>query len=346
MPDWFNLNTIWFGIIAFLWLGYFFLEGFDFGVGTLLPIVGRSEEDRRAVYHSIHPFWDGNEVWLIVAGGATFAAFPEWYATLFSGFYLALFVILVALIGRGVAIEYRSKRDDPRWHATWDRVMVIGSAVPAFLWGVAFANFIQGVPIDSRHEFTGTLLDLLSPYALFGGIMSLGLFALHGANFLSLRTEGELRDRAGRLAERLSWPIVGIVFLFLAWTYINAQRTGNTGIVPGIIPVSALAAAAFLPFLTRGRRVAGAFVASSATILLVFLTIFLNLYPRVLVSSTSPQNSLTIFNASSSHTTLLVMTIVAAIFTPVVLAYEAWSYWVFRGRLTSAQFQLPSFLRR
>src|SRR6187402_398679 len=185
-----ELTDFWFGTIAVLWIGYFFLEGFDFGVGVLLPVLGRTETDRRVVINTIGPVWDGNEVWLLVAGGATFAAFPEWYATLFSGFYLALLLILVALILRGVAFEYRGKIDDPSWRRRWDVAIVVGSAVPALLWGVAFANIVAGVPIDADKQFTGTLLTLLNPYGLLGGLTTLSLFATHGAMFVALKTDG------------------------------------------------------------------------------------------------------------------------------------------------------------
>src|SRR4051812_14005558 len=191
-----ELTTVWFVIIAFLWTSYFFLEGFDFGVGMLLPVLGRDDVERRVVINTIGPVWDGNEVWFIVAGGATFAAFPDWYATLFSGFYLPLLAILLALIVRGAALEYRGKRDDAAWRRRWDRAIFWGSLVPAFLWGVAFANLVRGVPLDAQHAFAGTVLDLLGPYALLGGLATLTLFLLHGAVFVALKTTGVVRRRA------------------------------------------------------------------------------------------------------------------------------------------------------
>src|SRR5215218_1488673 len=214
-----ELTDFWFGTIAVLWIGYFFLEGFDFGVGVLLPVLGRTETDRRVVINTIGPVWDGNEVWLLVAGGATFAAFPEWYATLFSGFYLALLVILAALIVRGLAFEYRAKIDSERWRRNWDRAITAGSAVPAPLWGVAFANIVAGVPLDADPEFTGTLLTLLNPYALLGGLATLLLFTLHGAVFLALKTTGDVRARAGRLAGPLGLATVVVGGSFLFWTH-------------------------------------------------------------------------------------------------------------------------------
>jgi cytochrome d ubiquinol oxidase subunit II len=328
-----NLQTLWFGLILVLWVGYFVLEGFDFGVGMLLRLVGGDEPSRRAVLRTIGPVWDGNEVWLIVAGGATFAAFPNWYASLFSGFYLALFLILVGLIVRGVAIEYRNKHAGERWRARWDTAIVVSSAVPALLWGVAFANVLQGVPIDANGEYTGTLLTLLNPYGLYGGLTTLTLFALHGATFLSLRTSGNVRERSRRLALWLALPTAGVVFGFLTWTYLNAVHGGGKGIVPGVVPVMALLLALVVSALLRAKHEGFAFAATTLTIGLIVVTIFLNLYPRVLVSSTNPDWSLTIWSSSSSHYTLGVMSVVALLFTPLVLAYQGWTYWVFRQRV-------------
>ena len=328
-----NLETLWFFLIAVLWIGYFVLEGFDFGVGMLLPFVGRDVEERGVMIRTIGPVWDGNEVWLLVAGGATFAAFPGWYATLFSGFYLALFLVLVGLIVRGVAIEYRNKQTDERWRGRWDIVLAVSSAAPALLWGVAWADIVGGVPIDAQGNFTGNLLDLLGPYALFGGVTWLVLFAFHGALFLGIRTKGELEERSRRWATRLGLPAALLVLGFLAWTYANARSAHEKGLVPGIIPIAAIC----LPFaagaFARSGRLAAAFTATAVSILLITLTLFLNLYPRVIVSSTSNAFSPTIFTTSSSHYTLTVMSVVALIFTPLVLLYQSWTYWVFRGRL-------------
>jgi len=329
-----NLESLWFALIGTLWIGYFFLEGFDFGVGVLLPFLGHDDVDRRVLINTIGPVWDGNEVWLIVAGGATFAAFPEWYATLFSGFYLALFLVLAALIFRGVAFEFRGKDRRPRWRAWWDRAIFWGSAVPALLWGVAFANVLRGVPIGANHEWAGSFLDLLNPYALVGGVTSFLLFTLHGGVFLTLRTEGDLRDRARRAARLLAWPATASVLAFLTWTFFNARE--NDGIVPGVVPVAALVVVAVVEWLLRERLDGWAFAATGLSIVLITATIFLNLYPRVMVSSLGASNNLTIWNASSTHYTLKVMTIVALIFTPVVLAYQGWTYWVFRKRVSRA----------
>ena len=320
-----ELTTVWFLLIAVLWTGYFVLEGFDFGVGILLPVLGRDEAERGTLVRSIGPVWDGNEVWLLVAGGATFAAFPEWYATLFSGFYLPLFLILLALIVRGVALEYRSKSDSTRG---WDRAFFWGSLGPAFLWGVAFANIVRGVPLDADHEYTGGLLTLLNPYALLGGLATLALFTLHGAVFTALKTTGELRDRA-RTAAR--WT--GLAALVLGGTFllITQLMTGTAGTWVSVAVAAAGIAGALVATL-RGRD-GWAFAANAAAIVAVTVTLFGGLWPDVM-PALDPANSLTVRNAASTPYTLGVMTWVAAIFTPVVLAYQAWTYWVFRRRLT------------
>ena len=331
--DW--LAVSWFVLIAVLWTGYFFLEGFDFGVGILLPVIGRDDGQRRVVVNSIGPFWDANEVWLIVAGGATFAAFPEWYATLFSGFYLPLFLIIVALIMRGVAFEFRGKDKAPAWRGFWDRSIFFGSLVPALLWGVAWGNILRGVPIDPQHRFIGSLAGLLNPYALWAGLTTAALFTLHGAVYLTLRTDGEVLERSRALARRIAWPAAVAVVGFLVWTYVNAERAGYRGLVPPLVPVAAMGAVIAVSWLLHERLEGWAFAATAVTIVLVTATIFLNLYPRVMVSSLGAANSLTIDNAASGHYTLRLMAIVAAIFTPLVLAYQGWTYWVFRARVTS-----------
>ncbi|HZV49081.1 MAG TPA: cytochrome d ubiquinol oxidase subunit II [Candidatus Dormibacteraeota bacterium] len=327
------LVNLWFFLIAFFWLGYFFLEGFDFGVGMLLPWLGRDDADRRVLINSIGPHWDGNEVWLVVAGGATFAAFPGWYATLFSGFYLALFAILVALILRAVAFEFRGKHDQARWRRWWDRALFWGSVVPSFLWGVAFADLLHGIPIDASGNFTGSPLDLLQPYALLGGLTFLLLFALHGAVFLGLKTTGEVAERSRAAGERIWLAALVAGFAFLAWSYERAVTANDTGLVPGPVPLVSLGAVLATGWLLRERRLGWGFVATATAILLLTTTIFLNLYPRVMVSSLSPAYDLTIFNTSSSAYTLGVMSVVAAVFAPLVLLYQGWTYWVFRRRI-------------
>ncbi|MHB1594104.1 MAG: cytochrome d ubiquinol oxidase subunit II [Streptosporangiaceae bacterium] len=332
-----TLADFWFILIAVLWIGYFVLEGFDFGVGILLPVIGRSDAERRTLINAIGPVWDGNEVWLITAGGATFAAFPLWYATLFSGFYLALLIILLALIVRGVAFEFRGKVDDPRWRARWDAAIVVGSALPALLWGVAFGNIVRGVPVSADGVFTGNLLTLLNPYALLGGLATLTLFALHGAVFLGLKTTGDLRDRARAAGVRIAIAAVPIaaVFLLLSQTAHGKAWTDLTA------ALAAVALVAGVGMMLR-KREGLAFAGLAVTLLLAVVTLFGDLFPNVLPSTTDPAYSLTVANASSAHYTLVVMTWVALIFTPVVLAYQAWSYWVFRKRLRVTDFSVSS----
>ncbi len=332
-----ELQDLWFFLIAVLWVGYFFLEGFDFGVGILHPFVAKTDGERRVFINSIGPVWDGNEVWLLVAGGATFAAFPEWYATLFSGFYLPLFLILFALIIRGVAFEYRSKVDNPQWRTRWDWAVFVGSVLPAILWGVAFANIVRGVEIvHSSHAFhyTGGFFALLNPYALLGGITTLMLFTLHGALFLSLKTTGELHERVRRLARLLSPATALVVIGFLVWTYFNAQNNDHTGLVQWYIPCTAMALIAIEAWLLREERDGWAFAVHGLAIMLVITTLFLNLYPNVMPSSINDAYSLTVDNASATPYTLKVMTIVAGFMVPVVLAYQAWTYWIFRKRIS------------
>jgi cytochrome d ubiquinol oxidase subunit II len=323
-----ELTDFWFALIAVLWIGYFFLEGFDFGVGVLLPVIGKSEAERRVMINTIGPVWDGNEVWLLVAGGATFAAFPEWYATLFSGFYLPLLLILVALIIRGVAFEYRGKHDSAQWRARWDLAIFIGSLVPAILWGVAFANIVRGVPIDETFTYTGGFFNLLNPYALLGGVVTLGLFTTHGATFLALKTTGSVRDKAHDLVGRVGVATAVAAVLFLGWTLLDQGETA-TWITSALAAASLLAALAF----DRMKREGWAFVLTGVTIALAVITLFLTLYPDVMPSSTDPAYSLTVENASSSPYTLKVMTWVAVVMTPIVLMYQAWTFWVFRRRI-------------
>ncbi|MFA7249512.1 MAG: cytochrome d ubiquinol oxidase subunit II [Dehalococcoidia bacterium] len=323
-----ELTTVWFALIATLWVGYFVLEGFDFGVGILLPVLARNDRERRVLINTIGPVWDGNEVWVLVAGGATFAAFPEWYATLFSGFYLALFLILVALIIRGVAFEYRGKRPEGAWRAGWDAAIFTGSLLPAILWGVAFANIVHGVPLDANHEYTGTFFTLLNPYALLGGLVTLTLFAFHGAVFLALKTTGDLRGRANAIAWKLGLAAAAAAVAFLAWTLIER------GSAPSLM-LSAAAALALVGAIVSNRagREGWAFTGTAVTIALAVITLFVVLFPDVLPSTTAEANSLTTTNAASTPYTLTIMTWVAVIFTPLVLLYQGWTYWIFRRRI-------------
>ena len=337
-----GLEQLWFALIAVLWLGYFFLEGFDFGVGMLVPFVAADDLDRRVVINTIGPVWDGNEVWLITAGGATFAAFPAWYASVFSGFYLALFLILASLIFRGMAFELRHLRDDARWVRWWDRALFWGSALPALLWGVAFADFVHGVPITAGGEWTGNVVDLVKPYALLGGLATLSLFALHGATYLGIKTEGDVRDRARRAGQRLGPVAFVIVTGFLGWTDLSAHSTHHVGLVPPLLPILGVVVLAGVGWLVRDRLEGWAFIATALVIVAFFTTLLLNLYPNVLVSSVRASDTLTIVQAASHRYTLEVMSWVALIFTPFVLLYQSWSYWVFRRRVRRPGAPTPS----
>lgn len=328
-----TLQILWFALIAVLFTGFFFLEGFDYGVGVLAPLIGKTDQERRLVINSIGPFWDANEVWFITAGGAMFAAFPNWYATLFSGFYLALFVLLLALIGRGVAFEFRSKVENPRWRSTWDWIIFGGSLLPPLLWGVALANLMRGVPINAQMNYTGTFFDLLSPYALMGGLSMLLLFVVHGALFLTLRTDGVLQARARRLATLIGpWTTI-VMFLFIVLSYFQTDMFTKAGIDPGPVPVLAGLCLIAVPFFIHARRDGWAFLMTGLTIVLSTVTVFLDLFPRVMVSSLNPSWSLTIYNAASNPYSLRVMTIIALSALPFILAYQGWTYWVFRQRL-------------
>ena len=328
-----DLNTVWFMLVTILFIGFFFLEGFDYGVGILMPFLGKDDTDRRVIINTIGPHWDGNEVWLITAAGAIFAAFPNWYATLFSGFYLALFLMLLALIVRAVAFEFRSKDRHPAWRKSWDWMIFVGSLVPALLWGVAIANLIRGVPIDANMNYVGNFGDLLSPYALLGGLATVSIFMLHGAVFLTLKTEKEILERARTAANRLWLPAVVFVFAFVIAGYFATDMFTRLGVNPGPIPLGAGVALLAAGWFLRNRRHGWAFVLTGLTIALSTLTVFIGLYPRVMVSSLNPAWSLTVYNASASPYALRVLTIVALIFIPLVLVYQGWSYWVFRQRI-------------
>lgn len=324
-----ELTTVWFCLIALLWMGYFVLEGFDFGVGMLGPVLARDEVERRVLINTIGPVWDGNEVWLLVAGGATFAAFPEWYATLFSGLYLPLLVILLALIARGVAFEYRHKRSDARWRRGWDHVMFFGALIPSFLWGVAFGNIVRGVPIDAHKEYVGSLFDLLNPFALLGGLTTVALFLTHGAMFVALKTDGDIRYRAGRLSVRVGLVAAVLAVLFLVW----AQTLRGDAWSLVLFVLAAVCLLAGLAAAYRGLE-GWAFTATFACIAVAVAGLFVALFPDVMPSTISDANSLTTTNASATDYTLRIMTVVAVVFTPLVLAYEAWTYWVFRRRIS------------
>ena len=332
-----ELQQVWIILIAVLWMGYFVLEGFDFGVGILLPVIGKNEQERRAMLTTLGPVWDGNEVWLLVAGGATFAAFPEWYATLFSGFYLPLLLILVALILRGVAFEYRSKRSDPTWRKRWDAAIVVGSFLPALLWGVAFANIVRGVPMRAGSAgnslYDGGFFNLLNPYALVGGLTTLTLFMTHGAIFLALKTDGGIRDRANRLASQIGLVATVIAVVFLVWTQLAYSDKAWTWALVAVAAVCWLVGLG----MNRAGQEGWSFLFSAITLAGAVAYLFSVLYPNVMPASNDPALSLTIWNASSTPYTLKIMTIVAVIFTPIVLAYQSWTYWVFRKRVSPSQ---------
>ncbi len=331
-----HLSDLWFIAIAVLWAGYFVLEGFDFGVGILLPFLGRDDTTRRVMINTIGPVWDGNEVWLLTAGGATFAAFPAWYAAMFSAFYLPLLLVLVALIIRGVAFEYRGKRDNSNWKRGWDAAIFAGSLLPAILWGVAFGNVLRGIPLDAAHNFTGNFFTFLNPYALVGGLATLTLFTLHGALFLALKTTSDLRRRAHRAATAIAAIAVAAGCGFLAWTEASHRAAGWSGTGIASVACAALAAVALIvaALANRAGREGAAFAANATAIAAATAALFTALYPNVLPSTVSAAYSLTTANAASAAKTLMVMTVVAIIFLPLVLAYQAWTYWVFRKRVT------------
>lgn len=330
-----DLNILWFVLIAVLYTGFFILEGFDFGVGILLPFISKTDPERRLMFNSIGPTWDANEVWLVLAGGATFAAFPHWYATLFSGFYLPLFLVLLALIFRGVAFEFRGKVDKASWRSFWDAAMFGGSLLVPLLMGVAFANILQGVPIDTGMNYTGGFWNLLNPFALIGGITFVAVSVLLGALFLKLKTGEPIStnaDRAIRAVWLPSFVLVAGFGLFAIIVRSGASPYLNVGIAAVIFGVVALVGCYFAFRSNRQGWALGLGIAAMAAVSAVIFTL---LYPNVMISSTDPANSLTIYNAASSAKTLNIMSIVVLIFLPIVLAYQTYNYWVFRKRLTS-----------
>lgn len=332
-----QLHDVWFVLIAVLWIGYFFLEGFDFGVGVLTKLLARNRTEKRVLINTIGPVWDGNEVWLLSAGGATFAAFPEWYATLFSGFYLPLLLILVSLIVRGVAFEYRAKRPEENWQRNWENAIFWCSLLPAFLWGVAFGNIVRGVKIDQDLEYVGNVWDLVNVYSVLGGLVTLTLFTFHGAVFVALKTVGDIRVRARRLATQVGLLTAVLALGFLLWTQLDKGDTAS--LLAMIVAVAALVAA-------LGTNLAGregwSFAFSGITIIAAVSMLFLTLFPNVMPSSLDPAWSLTVTNASSTPYTLKIMTWCAGIAMPVVLLYQGWTYWVFRKRIGTQHISDPA----
>jgi cytochrome d ubiquinol oxidase subunit II len=329
-----DLQTLWFILVAVLWGGYFLLEGFDFGVGMLLPFLPRDEKQRRAMFEAIGPVWDGNETWLITAAGATFAAFPSWYATMFSGFYIALLLVLVFLIIRIVSFEWREKSESPKWRNVWHWANATGSFGASFIWGIALANLLYGVPLNSSGDFAGDFWDLFSVYTVLGGLAFVLLFVFHGATFLTLRTTGDLLERATGAARRFSILAAVVGAVFLAWTVAVAIDRNDKDVFPPILPAAVgIAALALAVVFAFRRRSTWAFAMTALGTLLTVATLFTSLYPRVIVSSTGFSNSLTVENASSADYTLKVLTVVAVIFLPIVLLYQGWTYHVFRHRI-------------
>lgn len=329
------LVTTWFILIALLWTGFFVLEGFDMGVGMLHGVVGRDEAGKRAAINTIGPLWDGNEVWLIVAVAGMFAAFPDWYATMFSGFYLLIVAVLVALIVRGVSFEFRGKFDSGRWRRTWSALLTGGSLVAPFLLGIAFGNLLNGVPIGKDQEYTGSLGNLFQPYSVFVGITLLLLCLLHGATFLALKSTDEVRARAVIVAQRVM-PVTGLAVAALAfWTHVTAGR----GTLPNLLEVAAILAVIGAGWFVADKHEGWAFTATTVAMASTVLSVFVDLYPRVMVSSTSSAFDLTVHNTAAGSYSLKVITVIGVILLPVVIAYQAWSYHVFRRRVSPDAFR-------
>jgi cytochrome bd ubiquinol oxidase subunit II len=326
-----ELHTIWFVLIAIFWIVFLVLEGFDFGVGMLHTIVGRTDTERRVAMNTIGPWWDGNEVWLVIAGASMFAAFPGWYATMFSALYLALLIVLAALMARGVAIEFKGKGEGERWRRSWTWCITLGSLLIPLLLGVGLGDLLTGLPINSSHEFTGNFFDLLTGYGLWTGVTLVALCLLHGATFLKLRTTDVVRERARALARPLGWAAIALVVGWVIWT----RKAAGGADVPQPVEILAVIAVIFVARLASTDHDGAAFAASAVAIAATVGSIFIDLYPNVMVSSTSTAYNLTVNNAASGHYALTVMTVVAVIFFPLVLVYQGWSFHVFRGRIAA-----------
>jgi cytochrome bd ubiquinol oxidase subunit II len=326
---------LWYILIAILWTGFFVLEGFDLGVGMLHIPVGRDDAGKRAVINTIGPLWDGNEVWLIVAGAAMFAAFPGWYATMFSGFYLAIVVLLCALILRGVSFEYRGKSPRERWRRTWSVLLTVASVVVPFVIGVALGDLLHGLPINSSHEYTGTFWDLFQPYAILTGITLVAICVMHGGAFIAMKTTEDLRARAWRIAKRVSPVTAALVLAFIGWTHVEAHGGAFLNLIELIACIAAIGAMLAI----AGNHEGWGFAASTITMASCIITLFVDLYPRVMVSSTNPAYSLTVNNTASPGYTLKLMSVIALVLLPVVLGYQAWTYYVFRQRISVHHFR-------
>lgn len=329
-----DLNSLWFILVTVLFIGFFFLEGFDYGVGMLNPLVAKNDTERRIVLNTFGPFWDGNEVWLLTAGGAIFAAFPNWYATLFSGFYLALFLVLLTLIVRCVGIEVRSKKESQQWRNTWDLLIAISSFLSAFLWGVAVSNLMTGVPIDADMQFAGNFFTLLTPFTIFGGVVFVLLFAFHGALFLKLKAGSDaVLNRVKALADKLGLVLVVAVVIWVVLAYFLTDiYSGVLALV--LVALAAVALVASVVLQLKDKK-GFSFIAMFLAILCVTASVFAGMFPNVMISTLDPSWSLTIYNASSSPYTLKIMTVVAFTLVPIVLLYQSWNYYVFRKRVTA-----------
>ena len=325
-----TLGDLWFIIGAVFWVGFFVLDGFDFGVGMLHSFLGRTDDERRVLINTIGPVWDGNEVWLIVAGAVIFAAFPGWYATMFSTLYLALVVLLLALIVRGLAFEYTRKFEDRRWRTAWKWGLTLGSALIPLLVGVALGDLLHGLPINSHHEFTGNFLDLLTPFGLWTGVTLTVLSLLMGGTYLTLKTSGDLHERVRRATAAIGVVAIVVTFGFMTWLHVGL----STGFVPKPIEALTMMAVIAAAWLTSAHAEGWAFTAAAIGIGGTVGSIFQELFPRVMISSTNAAYNLTVSNTASPAYTLKVMTVVAVVFFPIVLVYQAWGYHVFRKRLS------------
>ena len=329
-----DLNILWFILVTVLFIGFFFLEGFDYGVGMLNPLVAKNDTERRIVLNTFGPFWDGNEVWLLTAGGAIFAAFPNWYATLFSGFYLALFLVLLTLIVRCVGIEVRSKKESQQWRTTWDLLIAISSFLSGFLWGVAVSNLMTGVPIDADMQFAGNFFTLLTPFTIFGGVVFVLLFAFHGALFLKLKAGSDaVLNRVKALADKLGLVLVVAVVIWVVLAYLLTDIYSGV-LALALVALAAVALVASVVLQLKDKK-GFSFIAMFLAILCVTASVFAGMFPNVMISTLDPSWSLTIYNASSSPYTLKIMTIVAFTLVPIVLLYQSWNYYVFRKRVTA-----------
>lgn len=330
-----SLGDIWYVLITVLFTGFFVLEGYDYGVGVLARFLGKTDEERRIYLNTIGPFWDANEVWLLTAGGAMFAAFPAWYASMFSGFYIALVLMLVALILRGVSFEFRGKIDHPTWKNTWDWAATIGSGLAAILWGVAVANLMTGIQLGENHLMQGSFFTLLTPFTILGGVMMLLIMLTHGAQFIILRTTGELRERAQNLTYKLVPITIIAMLVFALWALFTTDIFTNHGVFWFALPVFAVITMASSLFFNKQNKDGSAFAMTALTLVFLVISVFAGMFPRVLISSLDPKFSLTIAQAASGDYTLTLMTVISLTLLPFVLGYTVWSYYVFRQRIST-----------